>query len=268
MVYRKPDEPDYLFLYLKVKDLEFKKLRAIYAMHWEHKGVSYAAGVHTHTFGEYQVFIAGNSDDHIYLRINGDFDLENNIVFFKVPKILIGSPEQGDILTSTDAWTALRYRAELLTLLHGEGELIKDWAGYGRDYTIQYKSIGVPYMHRIFGPASLLPGFEMEYSFEATDPQGEDIYFYIDWGDGSIEDWVGPFSSGDPEQFIHTWEDQGSYTIKAKAKDTNGYESDLVEFDLTVTNSRTKSVMLENFLNRFPLIKQIIKTILNRPLLL
>ena len=92
-------------------------------MHGEYKGVSYAAGVHTHTFGEYQVFIAGNSDDNEYLRINGEFDFGNNIVFFKVPKILVGSPEQGDILTSTDAWTALRYRAELLTLLHGDGEI-------------------------------------------------------------------------------------------------------------------------------------------------
>jgi len=260
------NEPDYLSLYLKVRNFVYVQLRAIYSLHWEHDGTEYAAGSHTHTYGAYKVFIAGVSRSGNYLSINGEYDEDNNIISFKVPKFLVGNPGQGDVLSMTDAWTALRYRAEILTLLHGSGELIKDWAGYGRDYTVQYDSIGVPYMHRIFGPASVIPGNENNFNFEATDPQGEDIYFYVDWGDGSVEEWAGPFSSENPEIFTHIWDEQGAYTVRAKAKDTNGYESEWVELDLTVSHSRSRFNILENLANRFPVVKHILKYIFDRPL--
>jgi hypothetical protein len=39
-----------------------------------------------------------------------------------------------------------------------------------------------------------------EYVFTldtVTDPEGDQIYCYWDWGDGNIIDWVGPFNSGE-----------------------------------------------------------------------
>ena len=257
------NEPDYLFLYEKVQDFEYKKLRSIYSMHWEHDGTTYAAGTHTHTYGAYKVFISGKSRGE-YFNINGDFDPDTNIVLYRVPKLLVGNPGKGDVLTNTEAWAALRYRAELLTLIYGEGELIKDWAGYGRDYTVQYDSIGVPYIHRIFGSSAIKPNKEYIYNFEATDPQEEEVYFYIDWGDGTIQDWTGPFSSDDPEIFTHTWTESGSYLIKAKAKDTNGYESDWAEFDIAVAKSRTRQMPFINLLMKHPIILSIIKLISNK----
>ena len=259
------DEPDYLNLYLKVRDLRFEQLRAIYVMHWEYNGVEYAAGVHTHTLGTYQVFIAGVSREE-YFTINGDFDLENNIVHFKVPKALIGYPAKGGTLTNTDAWNALRNKIEILTLLFGDGELIKDWAGYGRDYVIQYESLGIPYMHRIFGPSNVNPNNEMTYNFEATDPQGEAVYFYIDWGDGTVDEWVGPYSSDDPMQLSHTWTEYGPYTIRSKAKDVNGFESDWAEYGVSVIKARSYHSLLQNFLMKYPAITLIFKAFFNRAL--
>jgi parallel beta-helix repeat protein len=63
------------------------------------------------------------------------------------------------------------------------------------------------------------------YTFTATDPENQDIYYYIDWGDQTTSGWIGPYSSGDTIQEPHTWE-YGSYSIKAKTKDIEGLESD------------------------------------------
>lgn len=257
------DEPDYLMLYLKVKDLEFQTLLSIYSMHWKLNGITYATGVHTNTNGQYKIFIAGVSSNNNYYQINGEFDQENNIVFFKVPKLLVGYPEQGDIFTDTEGWAALRYRVEFLTLIHGDGELIKDFAGYGRDYIVQYDCVGVPFMHRIFGPEIILAGQEYTYNFRATDPQDEDVFYYIDWDDGFVADWVGPFSSDEPVQFKHTWSEPGHYTIRVKARDTNGYESDWVSLTTGMSRNRVLTNtflhrVLERFPNAFPMLRCII----------
>jgi hypothetical protein len=228
-------------------------------MHWEYDGVVYATGVHAHTYGDYQVFIAGNSDIDNYYEMHGEFDLEKNIVFFKVPKSLVGNPKQGDVLTQTDAWAALRHRVAFLSLIFGDGELIKDWAGYGRDYVVQYDSVGAPFMHRIFGSTGIKPGYEINYNFQATDPEGEDVYFYVDWGDGSVEEWVGPYPSGEPILLGHTWTEQGSYTIRGKAKDVNGYESDWAEHEINVIKSRAYNGFFRVLLERYPLLSFIIK---------
>jgi hypothetical protein len=260
----KSDEPDYLFLYLKVRDFRFETLRAIYAIHWDYKDIWYGAGVHTHTSGTYQAFIVGNIDENNYYSINGEFDVENNIVIFKVPKVLVGYPEKDDVLTQTDAWNALRNRIELLSLVFGDGELIKDWAGYGRDYTVQYESLGVPYMHRLFGGAVLKAGYEFPYNFEATDPQGEDVFFYVDWGDDTITEWDGPHPSDEPIQLSHSWSEHGSYTIKAKARDINGYESEEAEFGVSIIKPRVYPTLFERCLTRYPLIMSLFKLFANR----
>ncbi|MHA2255332.1 MAG: hypothetical protein ACXAAM_04605, partial [Candidatus Heimdallarchaeaceae archaeon] len=56
----------------------------------------------------------------------------------------------------------------------------------------------------------------------------------------------------------HIWDTKGTYTIKAKAKDTDGYESDWGT--LTVTMPRDKStnnMQLLRILERFPLLERL-----------
>jgi hypothetical protein len=60
----------------------------------------------------------------------------------------------------------------------------------------------------------------------SEDSDGDDVYYYIDWDDGSVEDWIGPFSSGVIVTVSHVWEEIDNYAIRAKAKDTYGAESD------------------------------------------
>jgi outer membrane protein assembly factor BamB len=65
-----------------------------------------------------------------------------------------------------------------------------------------------------------------EYTFESTDPEGDGVFYFIYWGDGSMEPWHGPHASGDAMNMSHAWEEKGTYNISAKAKDSYGSESD------------------------------------------
>lgn len=140
--YENPDEPDYLYTAIKLKNLELINQRTIYAMHWEFNNKNYAVGVHVFSNGETKGFFAGETFG-IFNRYgpnhnaSGIFDIENDVVLFEISKDVIGNPEPGDILTKTDAWTGLRFIFEPLTIPFG-GEVAKDWAGYGTDYVIQY----------------------------------------------------------------------------------------------------------------------------------
>jgi hypothetical protein len=59
-------------------------------------------------------------------------------------------------------------------------------------------------------------GEEYCWTFTSTDPDGDDIYYYIDWGDGYITT-TDCFPSGTTVEECHTYSEQGSYIIKAKA---------------------------------------------------
>lgn len=86
----------------------------------------------------------------------------------------------------------------------------------------------------INGPQEGRVGEETEFIISATDPDGNDIYFYIDWGDGNVEEWVGPYASEQNIIIGHTWYNEGEFLIMVKAKDCIGYESDWETFSVTI----------------------------------
>jgi len=75
------------------------------------------------------------------------------------------------------------------------------------------------------GPSTGKPGEEYTYSAVATDPDGNDIYYQFDWGNGNFTDWLGPYASGTEIQTTHIWSEEGKYNIRVKAKDDGGLES-------------------------------------------
>jgi len=60
---------------------------------------------------------------------------------------------------------------------------------------------------------------EYTYTSLATDPDGDQLYYLFDWGDGTDSGWVGPYNSGVTASAKHTWTVKGSYDIKVKARD-------------------------------------------------
>jgi hypothetical protein len=69
------------------------------------------------------------------------------------------------------------------------------------------------------------PGVEYEFSAVTTDPEGDNISYLFDWGDGTDSGWLGPYASGGTCIASHSWINPGIYEVKVKAKDTFEHES-------------------------------------------
>jgi nitrous oxidase accessory protein NosD len=78
---------------------------------------------------------------------------------------------------------------------------------------------GVPF---IDGPSSGKAKKSYNYTFVAADPENDDVFYQINWGDGQVTDWIGPYESNVVIIRNHTWQEKGTYTIAARAKDIHG----------------------------------------------
>jgi hypothetical protein len=93
------------------------------------------------------------------------------------------------------------------------------------------------------------------YTTNTTDPNGDQVYYMWDWGDGSQSSWLGPYNSGVTISTTHKWTVKGQYSIKVKAKDTSGAESPWSDpLPITMPYSYNKPMLqfLELLFERFP----------------
>ena len=79
------------------------------------------------------------------------------------------------------------------------------------------------------GPIEGVEGQELTFSTSTIDPDGDQIYFIFDWGEGNFSTWYGPYNSGDTIEVSNIWWEAGSYDIRVRAKDTNNRMSDWSE---------------------------------------
>jgi len=114
----------------------------------------------------------------------------------------------------------------------------------------------------IDGQTTGTAGQEYEYTFRTTDPDGDQVYYYIEWGDGDIVEWDGPHDSGQEVKFTHSWESEDIYTIRAKAKDVWDYKSDWATLKVTMPRSRAISSPFLRFLQSYPNLFPILRYIL------
>jgi hypothetical protein len=90
----------------------------------------------------------------------------------------------------------------------------------------------------IDGPSNGETGTTYLYIIDANDPDADNLYYYIDWGDGDVEEWIGPYDSGEQTVTMHSWSEQGTYQIKVKVKDIYGAESDWSYLEVTMPVSQ------------------------------
>ena len=96
---------------------------------------------------------------------------------------------------------------------------------------------------------------EYKYTTSTTEPDGDKLFYFFDWGDSTDSGWVGPYNSNDVAEANHKWIKKGSYEIKVKAKDFYGAESEwsdpLPIYILRTGRSMGLNQLLERFLENF-----------------
>ncbi len=119
----------------------------------------------------------------------------------------------------------------------------------------------------ITGPSSGNAGESYTYTFVSTDPENYLLKYYVDWGDGTNSGWTWEYDSGEEIELGHTWSEQGTYMIKAKAMDISNYESDWgtlsVTMPLDLQISQSNSLQISQHSSNQLILKMLQRLLLN-----
>jgi hypothetical protein len=105
------------------------------------------------------------------------------------------------------------------------------------------------------GPTEGDTGVDYTYTTLTEDPEGDEVYYMFDWGDGSSSGWQGPFYSGEQCSVSHAFMSSGEFWIKVKAKDSYGVQGPWSD-PLGVSMPR-------NRLSNFPILEKILGRLQN-----
>ena len=169
----------------------------------------------------------------------------------------IGPYESGDTASASHSWDDLgtySIRVKAKDINNNETEWSNPLA-----VKIENNHPDIP---QINGPTSGVPGNTYSYSFVAIDPDGDDIFYEIDWGDGQVDPWAGPYMSNEVITRSHSWDYQGTFRIRARAKDTFGNIGDWGELEVIIPRDKTIKnpfiQLLKSHPNMFPLLQQLL----------
>jgi len=98
------------------------------------------------------------------------------------------------------------------------------------------------------------------YSTKTTDSDNDEIYYIWDWGDETYSDWLGPYLSGEQCNTSYTWDKEGEYKIRVKAKDSFGAESNWSDpFIITMPKCKSYKNKFIDITESYPLLQIIFK---------
>jgi hypothetical protein len=110
-----------------------------------------------------------------------------------------------------------------------------------------------PEAPEIDGPPSGNNGEELCWTFHSDDPNGDELKYIIDWGDGNTEE-TDCNPSCTPVEVCHIYEDRGKYIIKARAQECpDGETSAESTYEITIPRARsTYNPLLLRIFERYP----------------
>ena len=165
------------------------------------------------------------NQEYIYTIVTTDPDGDN--VFYYVDwgdgtnSGWIGPYTSGLTITISHTWTAqgtYQVRARAKDVFNA----MSDWTA---PYPVTILTDQPPSTPTVSGPARGRIGTSYLYTFISTDPDGDLLYYLVDWGDNTTSDWLGPYQSGALASASHAWTTKGTYIIRVKAKDIFALES-------------------------------------------
>lgn len=106
-----------------------------------------------------------------------------------------------------------------------------------------------------------------DFSTNATDPNGDELYYMFDWDADDLHHlipWQGPYDSGQTVTISHMWDTVKQYSIRVKVKDKYGFESEWSEKKVfTVAKSKNTKLAFNNILlkllDRFPILQTLLR---------
>ncbi len=124
-------------------------------------------------------------------------------------------------------------------------------------FVIPYTLNNPPNKPDISGPNKGKVGIEYNYTFVSTDPDGDDIWYHICWGDKEIIYIYGPYKSGEPIILSYNWTEKGTYSIQCKTRDIYDSESEWTYLEVTMPKSYNYNRWMV-WLTRFPLLNRLL----------
>ncbi|MGC9308717.1 MAG: PKD domain-containing protein [Thermoplasmatota archaeon] len=101
--------------------------------------------------------------------------------------------------------------------------------------TVDDKSNTPPEAPVIDGPSQGRAGESYEFTFTVIDSDDDQVYIWVEWGGGCpAVQWCGPYDSGEAVTLTNIWNDTGTYTVKAMARDIYGNESNWGTLEVTM----------------------------------
>jgi len=212
--------------------------------------------------------MVADQSDTAYSRLINDFNLYGypTCFFDGGYKVLVGS--QGETSIKNSVLQCGQRDVHNLNL-----SVSADWVGNG----IINISVSItnneempnnlpPTTPNIEGPTKGKIKEEQQFTFVASDPEGQKIYYFIDWGDETNTGWIGPYYSGEEININHTWTTRDTFIIKAKVKDPDGAESEWATLEFKTprfkpnTNMIFRSIieklnLFNNFLGKLEFLK-------------
>ncbi len=174
----------------------------------------------------------GDTNQEIRFNGSGSFDHEGTIVSY--------AWDFGDGSTATGVIATHTYTEQGIYLV---SLTVTDNASNSDNQTMWVyidKENHSPQTPWLLGQQIGKKGTAYNYTFWATDPDGDDVEYYLNWGDdywfGGAAGWIGPFKSGEKISLEKTWKYTGSYTVRVKAKDRYGEKSDWATLHVTITD--------------------------------
>jgi competence protein ComEC len=163
-----------------------------------------------------------------------------------------------------EALDRLEYHCQNIYRTDINGDITVTVDREGKDYSVSCeKSVDSPYTPQINGPTYGEEDVEYDYSAYSIDPEGDYIYYYWDWGDGTQEI-SDPCFSGETCYAYHEW-DEGTYIIKVQAIDDWGHASPWAKLSVQMPRTKSKTNILlqnilENLQQHFPLLHYLINS--------
>ena len=97
----------------------------------------------------------------------------------------------------------------------------------GQTWHFTTKANSPPAKPALSGPSSGYTGYVLTFYALSTDQDGNRIKYGFDWNnDGLADEWTDYYAAGTEGSISHSWNSEGAYYIKVKAKDEWGAESE------------------------------------------